>query len=305
MSFNLRHRKYFVATAELGQVSQAGMELSVSQSAITAAIKELERILGSQLFVRSQQGMALTGAGREFLAAAYEILAKVEDALQIREAPTVSGSLSVAASYTVIGYFLPAHLERLSQVQPNLEINLHELTREMIEEGLLAGRFDIGVGLTANIINSDIVTETLLRSPRRLWTEAGHPLLDLEEVTFGHVAEEPYVMLTVDEAAHTAMRYWSKTVHSPRITLRTSSIEAVRSLVANGRGVSILSDMVYRPWSLEGRRLETVDLNEDIPPMDVGLVWRRDVPFTPQMAAFRDYFRARFLKPAAAMARGS
>ena len=47
MSFNLRHLKYFVATAELGQVSRAAVELSVSQSAVTAAIKELEGVVGA------------------------------------------------------------------------------------------------------------------------------------------------------------------------------------------------------------------------------------------------------------------
>jgi DNA-binding transcriptional LysR family regulator len=64
------------------------------------------------------------------------------------------------------------------------------------------------------------------------------------------VAEEPYIMLTVDEAAQTAMKYWSQSLYRPRVTLRTSSVEAVRSMVAGGEGVAILSDMVYRPWSL-------------------------------------------------------
>ena len=83
-------------------------------------------------------------------------------------------------------------------------------------------------------------------------------------------------MLTVDEAAHSSMKYWNANNCSPDIKLRTSSVEAVRSLVANGQGVTILSDMVYRPWSLEGRRIETVPTNVEIPTMDVGLAVRRD-----------------------------
>jgi DNA-binding transcriptional LysR family regulator len=297
LSFNLRHLKYFVATAELGQVSRAAVELSVSQSAVTGAIRELEAAVGAKFFRRSATGMTLTEAGRQFLASGYEILSKVEEALQVAAAPEVSGRLSVAASYTVLGYFLPAHLERLARVQPQLDLQLHEMSREMIEEGLLAGRFDIGVALTANVANPDIACETLIRSPRRLWAPSRHPLLEKDRVTFADVAREPYVMLTVDEAAHTAMRYWAPTPFQPKVALRTSSVEAVRSLVANGRGVTILSDMVYRPWSLEGRRLETVTLAERIPPMDAGLVWCRGAPFTPAMAAFRDYFRARFRSP--------
>ena len=142
-----------------------------------------------------------------------------------------------------------------------------------------------------------VTSETLLRSARRLWTPARHPLLERDEVSLADVAEEPYVMLTVDEAAHTAMRYWAPTSLQPQVTLRTSSVEAVRSLVGNGAAVSILSDMVYRRWSLEGRRIETISLTEDVPPMDVGLVWRKGAEFTPAMAAFRDYFAARYLTP--------
>ncbi|WP_339947237.1 LysR family transcriptional regulator [uncultured Albimonas sp.] len=295
MSFNLRHLKYFVATAELGQVSRAAIELSVSQSAVTAAIKELEAVLGTPLFERSARGMSLTRAGQRFLSSAYEILSKVEEAMQIREGPEVSGRLTIAATYTVIGYFLPVHLERLARAQPGLEITIHEMPRELIEEGLVAGRVDVAVALTSNISNPELASQTLLGSRRRLWTPSRHPLLERESVGLADVAEHPFVMLTVDEAAHTAMRYWAPTGHQPRVVLRTSSVEAVRSMVANGLGVTILSDMVYRPWSLEGRRLEQVNLVDAAPPMDVGLVWRRGVEFTPTMAAFREYFAARFL----------
>lgn len=273
------------------------MELSVSQSAVTAAIKELEAVVEAPLFVRSAQGMTLTETGRRFLASAHDILSKVDEALKVAEAAPVEGAVSVAASYTVIGYFLPAHLERLARLQPGLDVALHEMTRETIERGLLERRFDIGVALTSNIANPELVCETLLRSPRRLWTPARHPLLEREAVSLADVAREPYVMLTVDEAAHTAMRYWAPTALTPNVALRTSSVEAVRSLVANGHAVSILSDMVYRPWSLEGRRIETVSLAERIPPMDVGLVWRKGAAFSPAMAAFRAYFRERYLTP--------
>jgi DNA-binding transcriptional LysR family regulator len=104
-------------------------------------------------------------------------------------------------------------------------------------------------------------------------------------------------MLTVDEAANTSMKYWRTTLHQPNVTLRTSSVEAVRSLVASGQGVAILSDMVYRPWSLEGQRLETVVLTDPIPAMNVGLAWARGVRFTKAMEAFRSYFRQAYHIP--------
>lgn len=298
MTPSLRQIKYFVATSELGQVSKASAELSVAQSAITMAIKDLERALGTELFRRSPQGMELTPTGRRFLAYAYEILAKVDEAMRMPVASEdISGTIAVAATYTVLGYFLPFHLEKLGRLHPNLRSEIHEFNRETIEEGLLAKRFDIAVLLTSNVFNPELTTETLLSSVRRLWVSSQHPLRGDGSVSLERIAQEPYIMLTVDEAARTTQRYWSQTPHQPKVTIRTSSVEAVRSMVGNGLGVTILSDMVYRPWSLEGRRIETVHASDFVPSMDVGLAWRKDTPFTPAMTAFRDYFRATFQTP--------
>ncbi len=298
MTISLKQIRYFVTTAERGQISQAAIELSISQSAVTTAIKQLEHTVGTLLFVRSQKGMELTAGGIQFLYHAYEILDKLNEATNLNIlTDNLEGSLSVAATYTVIGYFLPNHLDKLKMVFPQLDVQLFEHNRQTIEEGLLSNRYDIAVLLTANIVDPEIVTETLVSSTRRLWVSAKHPLLELEKVGLKEVSEEPYIMLTVDEAAHTSLKYWSNTAYQPSVALRTSSVEAVRSMVANNQGVAILSDMVHRPWSLEGRRIATIVLSDSIPAMDVGLAWRKGVEFTPAMEAFRSYFRNAYQIP--------
>ena len=116
--------------------------------------------------------------------------------------------------------------------------------------------------------------------------------------TFEEISKEDYIMLTVDEAAHTTMRYWSNSAYHPHVTLRTSSVEAVRSMVANGQGVTILSDMVYRPWSLEGKRIGTVATDHDIPSMDIGLAWQKGTDHSRPVASVIEYFNQTFLAPA-------
>ena len=295
---NFRHLKFFVATAESGQVSRAATQLSISQSAVTSAIKELESELGTSLFFRTAQGMEMTEAGRDFLASTREILEKLELAkgMAQRQSPA-KGSISIAATYTVIGYFLPPHLDRLQHIYPNLDIRISELNREGIEEGLLSNRFDLAVVLTSNIANSELKTKTLLRSSRRLWAANSHKFIREGKATFEDISREDYIMLTVDEAAHTTMRYWSLSALKPKVTLRTSSVEAVRSMVANGQGVTILSDMVYRPWSLEGRRIGTAVTDYEIPSMDIGLAWRKGVEIRKPVASVIEYFNQSYLEP--------
>lgn len=298
MSLTLRQIRYFVATAEVGQISQAAIHLNISQSAVTTAIKELEGIIGALLFQRSAQGMSLTDAGRHFLNRAYVILRSVDDALN-SPLPDIraSGVLRLAASYTVIGYFLPHHLQQLEHWHPDVTIEVHEQERTAIEEGLLEGRFDMAVVLTANLTLPDIVSETLFSSERRLWLPSHHPLCERSAVSLADVVKEPYILLTVDEAEQSAMRYWEHAHQQPNVKVRTSSVEAVRSMVANGSGVAILSDLVHRPWSLEGKRIETLTITEQVTPMSVGLAWHREREFSPAMHAFRNYFHDAFLAP--------
>lgn len=298
MRFSLRQIKYFAATAELGQISRAAVELSVSQSAVTISIRELEEGLGYKLFSRQSHGMELTDNGRHFLTRAYAILAAVEDARNMpQQIAPVTGELTLAATYTVMGYFLPDHLQRLSLLYPALHIRMLELDRDTIESGLLAQHYDMAMLLTSNVRNPAIQTETLFSSQRRLWVSPQHRFATKRQVSFADIAQEPFIMLTVDEAADSALRYWHLHGCEPNVALNTKSIEAVRSLVANNLGVAILSDMVYRPWSLEGKRIETIKPVESIPSMNVGLAWRADTTMNPAMKTIRHYFKQRYLDP--------
>jgi len=170
-----------------------------------------------------------------------------------------------------------------------------EANRADIEAGLPSGQYDIAVLLTSNIADQEnLAYETLIRSSRRLWLSARHDFLAREAISLSDVAGEPYIMLTVDEASNTAQRYWNQAGARPKTLMRTSSVEAVRSMVASGMGITILSDMVYRPWSLEGQRIETRAVADPIPSMDVGLAWRRGAEFSPAGRAFHDFMSLTF-----------
>lgn len=292
MDISLRQIRYFIATANAGQVSRAAMDINVSQSAVTAAIKALEETIGAPLFDRHSGGVSLTYEGNLFLDHARHIVATVDEAIRLprRIRDDVRGHIRLAVSYTVAGYFLPPHLARFLRGFPNVEVEVSEADRSDIEEGLIAGTFDLAVMLTSNIINQeDISYDTLWRSRRRLWLDAQHRFLESSAVSLQDISTEPYIMLTVDEASNTAQRYWNRSPYRPNTIFRTSSVEAVRSMVANGMGIAILSDMVYRPWSLEGRRVEVMPVSDPVPTMDVGIAWSTSVKPAAATGAFIDF----------------
>jgi DNA-binding transcriptional LysR family regulator len=294
MSVSLKQIRYFVAAAESGRINQAAFNLNVSQSAVTAAIQQLEAMVGARLLDRTPTGVTVTLEGSRFLAQGRQILASVAEAMHsgAMSSPPLSGAIRVGVTYTVSGYFLPRHQVRFQASFPGVTVELFEAPRDVLERALVDGAMDIAVMLVSNLSDRErLAHETLLRSPRRLWLTPTHPLVRAERVTLADVANYPYVMLTVDEAKHTAMKYWRTAGAEPRVIFNTSSVEAVRSMVAGGMGISILSDLIYRPWSLEGQRIETRVVEGEVPSMDVGLAWRRDGALSAPAEAFRDFMR--------------
>lgn len=297
MALTLKQVRYFIATADTGQISQAAIEVNVSQSAITTAIQQLEGDLGVSLFSRHSSGVALTPEGTRFLQHARNVMAVVNAAetAPLTEDNSVTGVVRLGVTYTVAGYFLPRHYARFKRSYPNISVEIYELPRQQIEEGLKSGKLDIAVMLVSNIGDSKrLAFETLLRSRRRLWLPVEHPLLRSEVITLHDIAELSYVMLTVDEASRTAGRYWKRESLKPNVVFNTSSVEAVRSMVADGIGVTILSDMVYRPWSLEGQRIELRTIAADIPTMDVGLAWSKANKQSPSTLVLHEFFSLSF-----------
>lgn len=291
-NLTLRQLRYFCAVARAGQVSLAAIEENVSQSTISNGVITIEQELGIRLFDRLAQGVALTPEGQDFLRHARHILESVRDAV---ESPrfkerSLRGTVRIAASYTLLGYFLPEQMARFRASYPDVEIEVADMNREAIEAAVLAGEVDLGVVILSNVVQLNRFRHAvLIRSRRQLWVAPNHALARLRTPSLQDIAGHPYILLTADEGERSALEYWRREGLEPRVTLRTRSLEAMRGLVGHGFGVTILSDLVYRPWSLEGRRIESRPLAEAIPSMDAGLLWQRKGDFSEAAEAFQQF----------------
>lgn len=292
MTISLRQLRYFAVAAEAGRISQAAVELNISQSAVTTAIKELEGELGVTLLRRRPSGVSLTLDGNRFLTHARHVLSAVTEASRVTRGRIagIDGKIKAKVSYTIAGYFLPPLLARFKRMCPGIDISLTQDERPNIERDIVSGAADLGVLVVNNIKgHRHLACQTFVRSPRRLWLGVDHPLLAKPAVGLLDIAAEPYIMLTVDEAELTTMKYWRRSRQTPSVIFRTSALESVRGMVAEGLGVTILADIVYRAWSLEGRRIEVRDVIEPVPSLDVGIAWRRGKPLSPAAEAFRKF----------------
>jgi DNA-binding transcriptional LysR family regulator len=293
-SVTLRQISYFVAVAETGKITAAATMVGISPSAVTEAIRELSAQSGLKLFERNPRGLSLTYEGHRFLAHCRNILSAVDGASYALSQPDsdLSGSITLATTITVAGYFLAPLLAQFRKMFPNVDVHIVEAKRCAIEAGIVAGEFDLALMLVSNLADREnIVCHTLVRSMRRLWLAPKHPLLHQERITLADLAKEPYIQLLIDDAEASTSGYWSEHNLKPNTVFRTESVEAVRSLVAFRNGVTILSDMMYRPWSLEGDRIEVREVAADIPTMNTGIAWQRGHELSAEARTFVRFCR--------------
>ncbi|MBB3611024.1 DNA-binding transcriptional LysR family regulator [Rhizobium sp. BK602] len=274
----MRQLQYFVAVAEQGSITRAAQNLSISQSSVTEALKELESDLGVELFDRHPRGLTITHNGHQFLRHATKILATVSDARTSfsGQQNAAGGTLNIGVTSLVAGYVLSDLLARYRRACPGVEVSAIEDNGGYLEHLLVGGELDVAVMVISNLRDRmALQAEILETSPYRLWLPMGHPLVSADIISVADISREPLIMLTIDEIEENTGKLLTALGARPHVAFRTRSVEAVRSLVATGAGVALLPDLVYRPWSLEGDRIESRDVSGSLPVVQVGMVWRK------------------------------
>ena len=283
MAFTIRQIQYFVAVAENGSVSRAAQTLSISQSAVTEAIKLLEEDLGVKLFERHSRGLNITHKGHQFLRHATSILSGVSGARRAvgREEQAISGTLQLGVTALMAGYVMSDLLAKYRRANPQVDVFAIEDNAEYLEHLLIGGELDLAVMVVPSLHDKlALQLEIMDVSPYRLWLPIGHKLNAQDSIDVDDLMNERLIMLDIDEMGGAARKLLSARGTRPNIAFRTRSVEAVRSLVATGAGIALLPDLVYRPWSLEGDRIERRDVSGTLPAVQVGMVWRKGAPLS-------------------------
>jgi DNA-binding transcriptional LysR family regulator len=198
-----------------------------------------------------------------------------------------AATLQLGVTSLVAGYVLSDLLARYRRAYPGVNVTAIEDNGDYLEHLLIGGELDVAVMVISNLRDRvALQAEIFETSPYRLWLPLGHRLGGADIISVSDIVPEPLIMLTVDETEENTGKLLAAFSARPNVAFRTRSVEAVRSLVATGAGIALLPDLVYRPWSLEGDRIESRDISGALPVVQVGMVWRRGSRLT---QAARDF----------------
>ncbi len=278
--FTLKQFRYFLAVSESGSIAAAARVVNIAQSALTKSIQELEGTLGTPLFERQPRGMVLTQAGYRFEASARKVIAAVAQAGAVNSetGDELTGTLTIGVTSLMAGYGLADLLSRFQRAHPEVRVHILEDSPPFLEHLLVNGEVDLAIMVVNALDNPQALeVETLSSSPNRVWLPPNHPLVERNELTLAECASSPLIMLEADRIEDMQRAIWRRHGLTPEIKLRTSSLEAVRSLVGVGSGITILPDFLYRPWTLDAERIEVRKLRDAVPGVEIGVVRRRGI----------------------------
>ena len=127
-------------------VSRAALKLHVSQSALSAQIRDLEHEIGVRLLERTAKSVKLTKAGRAFLDEARAVLQRSDEAVKKARSIAAIEPTELHVGYTPAPFaeILPKTLRAFQRAMPNVKVQLHEWSYQAIRDGLRGGRLQLG-----------------------------------------------------------------------------------------------------------------------------------------------------------------
>jgi LysR family transcriptional regulator, benzoate and cis,cis-muconate-responsive activator of ben and cat genes len=271
----LRHLRYFVAVAEMENVSRAALKLHVSQPALSRQIRDLEGELGFSLLERTAKSVRLTDAGRAFLNNARALLQNAEEAVTKARAlanaePT---ELHFGYSPTPTAEILPKILRAFQRAMPNVHVRSHDWSNKDILDGIRDGRLQLGLIIRSPKASAlqDVRYEELLHERVCVAVAPQHPFARRRAIPIAEVAAEPLIGLTREDYPdyydYLSMIF-SKLKQKPRVVEEHDSFSGIMSAVEAETGVAIGVNLFSYSF---GNRVKLLHITPEPKPISVGI----------------------------------
>jgi DNA-binding transcriptional LysR family regulator len=291
----LRQLEYFVAVAEERNFTRAAERVHISQSGVSAQIRQLERELGAELFDRSARTVTLTVAGKAALEHARTALSAASAVGQAVDevSDLIRGSITVGM---VVGCTVTPLFDALAafhHAHPGVEITLVEDNSEQLVNAVRDGTADLALVGLAAATPDDLEALTIISEPLAALVPPDHPLTTLDRVTLRDLLVHPIVCMPPGTGLRTVFdRACAAQGLRPTIALQASAADAIADLASRGLGVAILSDSMATHYR---DRLVTRAIDDVTTPALLALTWRP--AHTPAIRRLLHHCRRSFTTP--------
>jgi LysR family hydrogen peroxide-inducible transcriptional activator len=276
----LKQLQYLVALHEHGHFGRAAEATFVSQSTLSAGLRDLETLLGVILVERTKRAVRFTPLGNAVVAKAHRILREAEelsDLVQSSGQP-LSGEVRMSVIPTIAPFLLPRMLPRLRRERPNLKLFLREEPSAAAIESLHHGRADC-VLLALPFATGEVEAETIELDALYVAFPKDDPRDPPAEILPASIDEHRLLLL---EVGHCLKDHALAACNRPELrasaTMIGTSLHTLVQMVDNGLGLTMLPEMALDAGILNGTNVVARPLKAPNANREIALVWRKNSP---------------------------
>jgi DNA-binding transcriptional LysR family regulator len=291
----LRHLRHFVAVVDAGNLSRAADKVCITQPALTRSIKNLEEMLGAELFERRPRGIVPTPAGHALYHYAQLMLNEATRARdEVRAVQKgAKGELAIGIAAMFADHVVDRAVAAVCSAGTEVAMNVTLGFLEELVEALRDGRLDVIFSNLSNMkMPEDVTVEPILDVEAYVFASSRHPLAGTPGLDRQALLAQRWAVVDQAHMRDFLERYFSADGSAlPDYVVRTNSLNLIRSLIARGGFIGILPAHLMR-----GDEERGLVCRLDAPGSPIvrkaGLITRNSMPVRPVVAQFMAEVRA-------------
>src|SRR3954449_1136362 len=275
----IKQLQYLVALRRFGHFGKAADACFVTQSTLSAGLRELETLLGVTLVERTRRVVRFTALGEKIADKAVKVLREAEELAELARAEgrPLHGELRLGVTPTIAPFLLPSMLPHLREEWPSLKLYLREETSQAACEALHRGQLDC-VLLALPYACGDVDSVPLFDDPLFIAFPRGEAPGG-KEVEVAAIDENRMLLL---EDGHCLKDHALSACNRPELranaAMMGTSLHTLVQMVDNGLGVTFIPAMAIEAGILDGPRVDARPLRSDHGYRRIALIWRRSSP---------------------------
>ena len=290
----LKQLQYLVALSDSGHFGKAAESCFVTQSTLSAGLRELESLIGVTLVERTRRVVRFTPLGTRVAEKARRILREAEELADMVRASgkPLSGELRMGVIPTIAPFLLPSLLPRIRREWPDLRLFLREETSQAACESLHRGQVDCvllalpyGCG---DIDCAELFEDRLFVAFPPEMAAAGLP----DRMTPAAIDQEKLLLL---EDGHCLKDHALAACNRPELRAEAAmlgtSLHTLIQMVDNGLGLTMVPEMAIEAGLLDGTGVEARALEAEHAARRIALIWRRNSPREKEFTLLADALR--------------
>lgn len=276
----LKQLQYLIALRDHGHFGRAADACFVTQSTLSAGIRELETLIGVTLVERTRRVVRFTPLGEQIVAKARRVVREAEELGDMARAAgrPLSGEMRMSVIPTIAPFLLPRVLPRLRTEYPELKLFLREEPSAAACESLQSGRADC-VLLALPYSCGEVTTQELFDDRLFLAFPTGELAEGVKPISPADIDETRLLLL---EDGHCLKDHALAACNRPELraeaTMMGTSLHTIVQMVDNGLGVTMLPEIALNAGILEHTGIAARPLGGDNPQRTIALAWRRASP---------------------------